>query len=400
MLDRNLLDRLRTPEGEAALTAAMELEPREETFLATSQRLARTFPETLARAAVEQAILRERARPRFSEAERMFFLREALEQATTATVARHRAGRFQGAVEIFDLGCGIGGDALELARVARVVAVDRDWLRLAVLAANAEALGLAASIAPVQADILHPAWKPRGALAFADPSRRRDGRRTRGTSAMDPPLRPLLDVMGTYPGSAVKLSPAVDRRELAGLAAELEFVSLEGELKEATLWLGSLRTASRRATILPGAASMTGEAEPELEVGGVSTYLYEPDPAVLRAELVHTLGARLGMHLIDPQLAFLSSAERTDTPFARCYQVDEVMPFGLKRLREALKSRGVGVVTVKKRGSPVDTESFQQRLRLDGNGEATVILTRSAGRRVAVIAHRRRSETPPEVRPS
>jgi hypothetical protein len=389
VLDLKLLQRLRTSEGESALRAAADLAPTEATFLAVSQQLARTYPERLARAATEQAILRDRARPKFHAAAAMFFLRDALEQATTEAVAAHRAARFGGAPWVFDLGCGIGGDALALASVSRVVAIDKVALRLAVLAANAQTHGRAESVLPVQADLVQAAWRlPPAALAFADPSRRAGGRRLRSTLTADPPLRVLLGVLGPFDGSAVKLSPAVDRDEIAGLAGEVEFVSHEGDLKEATLWSGSLRTTARRATVLPQGASLAGETEPEIEVRGLEGYLYEPDLAVLRAGLVHTLAAKMGAHLIDPDLAFLSSPKRIDTPFARRYRVEDVLPFGLKRLQAALRARRVGVLTLKKRGSPVDTEAFQRRLRLEGEAEATVILTRAEGRRVAVIVRR------------
>ena len=388
MLSPSLLRLLRSPEGQAALHLASELAPTEATFLSASQQLARRFPEALARAAVEQAILRERASGKFRFASRMFFLREALEQATTEAVAIHRAQRFHGAAWVFDLGCGIGGDALALATVGRVMAVDRDGLRLAVLMANGAALGMESRLLPLEADVLNPAWSPPPtALAFADPSRRHNGRRARSAYSADPPLGPLLTVLSSFPGAAVKHSPAVDLEEIRALG-EVEFVSLDGDLKEATLWMGSLRGASRRATILPEGVSLEGDEEPQVDVGQLDTYLYEPDPAVMRARLVRTLAARIGAHLIDPSLAFLSSSAPMDTPFARRYVIEEVLPFGLKRLRESLRARRIGRVTLKKRGSPVDTESFQRRLRLDGDGEATVILTRAEGRRVALLVRR------------
>ena len=42
----------------------------------------------------------------------------------------------------------------------------------------------------------------------------------------------------------------------------------------------------------------------------------------------------------------------------RAYRIEESMPFGVKRLREWLRARGVGRVTVKKRGSPIEPGSF------------------------------------------
>jgi hypothetical protein len=57
----------------------------------------------------------------------------------------------------------------------------------------------------------------------------------------------------------------------------------------------------------------------------------------------------------------------------------------VKRLRAALRSRNVGRLTVKKRGSAVEPDGLRRALRLSGTGEATVVLTRVAGGHVALI---------------
>jgi hypothetical protein len=59
--------------------------------------------------------------------------------------------------------------------------------------------------------------------------------------------------------------------------------------------------------------------------------------------------------------------------------VTDVLPFGLKRLRALLRERGVGTLTVKKRGSAVEPEALRRQLRLRGDAEATIVLTRVAG---------------------
>jgi len=389
VLDQGLLRELQTAEGEAALQAAALLAPSEESFLEASQRLAGRFPERLARAAVEQAILRRRARAKFGAADHLFFLREALEQATSERVALHRAQRFSGAPWIVDFGCGLGGDALALSTVGRVVAIDRDRLRLAVLQANARAVGRTDRIWTVHADLSAEPIRPRpSALAFADPARRARGVRARSSSRSEPPLHRIVEIVERFEGSAVKLSPAVDRAELTEWPAEIEFVSVGGELKEATLWFGSLRMGVRRATILPQGVSLEGDVEPEVDVGPLDSYLVEPDPAVMRAGLVRRLASQLGARQIEPDLALLTTPGAVETPFGRCYQIAEVLPSGLKPLRQALRARGIGPVTLKKRGSAIDTETFRHRLRLGEGEEATVLLTRAGGRRVALLLRR------------
>ena len=105
-----------TPAGQAALAAATALSPTEETFLTHLTRLQKTWPAPLAKAALETAILRGKARAKFSRAAAMYFTREALEQASGERISRYRAARYAGLGRVADLGCGIGGDSVGLAR--------------------------------------------------------------------------------------------------------------------------------------------------------------------------------------------------------------------------------------------------------------------------------------------
>src|SRR5262245_2866548 len=96
VMDLATLARLLSPAGRALLAEAVALGPREQTYLAGFNRLSKRHPADLVRAALETAILRQRARAKFADAERMYFTREALEQASGDVVARHRARRFAG----------------------------------------------------------------------------------------------------------------------------------------------------------------------------------------------------------------------------------------------------------------------------------------------------------------
>jgi hypothetical protein len=111
----------------------------------------------------------------------------------------------------------------------------------------------------------------------------------------------------------------------------------------------------------------------------VGTWLHEPDPAVIRSGLVALVAADLGATLIDPTIAYLTSEAEAAPPWARSYRVDDVLPFNLKKLRALLRSRGVGRVTVKKRGSPIEPEALARQLRGPGERSAVVVVTRVAG---------------------
>jgi hypothetical protein len=117
----------------------------------------------------------------------------------------------------------------------------------------------------------------------------------------------------------------------------------------------------------------------------VRGWLHEPDPAVIRSGLVSLVAAELGATLVDPTIAYLTSDGPAGSPWVRSYRVDEVLPFSLKRLRALLRSRGVGRVTVKKRGSAIEPETLARRLRGPGSGHAVVVVTRVAGAPTALV---------------
>ncbi len=381
-----LLHELLTPGGQEVLRAAEDLAPREEAYLSALGALRRAMPRAsraLAGAALDTALLRARARRKFSRASAMYFTREALEQATMETVGKHHARRFAGAARVADLGCGVGGDTLHLAAAHEVTAVDRDELRLIMARENLATYDAKARL--VRADLTSPGFLQALGLErvaiFCDPSRREAGRRTFNTRDYSPPLPIVLDWQRAWPERpmGIKLSPGVDLRHLSDIEGEVEFVSFEGELKEAMLWLGPLRGVPRRATLLPLGESLIAASPEAAPLSDPSSYLYEPDPAVMRAGLVAELAHRIGAAQIDPDIAYLTSGRLVPTPFARAFAIEATMPFGLKRLREWLRARGVGEVVIKKRGSPLEPRELEHALRLRGDASRTLFLTHVRG---------------------
>ena len=360
--------------------------------------LREAFSPEASHALLETALLRQKGRDKFSRAEEMYFTREALEQASSEAVSHYRAARYAaaGMRTVADLGCSIGGDALALAAHCMVIGIDRDPLRLAMARENVAAYGRSNHFQPLLADL--EALPPLDVDAFFfDPARRDEqGRRLFSVHDYHPPLSLTERWLPSVPHGAVKISPGVDYAELPS-EAEVEFISLDGEVKEGVLWYGELGSGvQRRATLLPGAhtlsdADNSGEPSP---VTGVRRFLYEPDGAVIRAHLVQTLAQRLDATRIDEAIAYLTADQAQETPFARCFVVEEVLPFHLKRLRRRLQERGIGRVTIKKRGSPLEPDELRRRLRLSGPEVAILFLTHVQGEPSVLIGQEYTPPTP------
>jgi SAM-dependent methyltransferase len=384
-LDRQTFAALLTPAGQELLAEAERSDLSDTARLRTLTRLRRHAPPALAAAALETAILRQRATRKFSRAHAMYFTRDALEQATSEAVAAHRARRFAGYEWVVDLGCGVGGDSLALAGEAPTVGVDRDELRLLMARENARAYGLAGGLQFVRADVTG-GGPVLAEAAFVDPARRTaEGRRLFDARLYEPPLAEVLGWRGRFRLLAVKLAPGIRDEDVADVPGEVEFVAEGNELKEAVLWAGEGVAGGRRATILPEGVTLFSAADPAPPVGAAGAVLYEPNPAVIRAHLLGTVAARLDAWQIDPSIAYLSADDARPDPFVRAWRIESVLPFGVDRVRRHLRSLGVGRVTVKKRGSPLEPAAFIAMLRLRGEAERTVVLTRQLGRPVALI---------------
>jgi hypothetical protein len=114
-------------------------------------------------------------------------------------------------------------------------------------------------------------------------------------------------------------------------------------------------------------------------------WLLEPDPAVIHAGLIRVLAESIGASQLDAGIAYLASGDNPGTALVASYRVIGSMPYHEKRLREALRLRGIGHLTVKKRGFPLSPEEVQRRLHLRGDQDGTIALTTIQGRHVAIL---------------
>ena len=367
---------LRTDDGQRLLARAATLEG---PALTVQDALRKEASAAHVALALSQVELRRHAEAKFGDlAARMYFTRDGLEQATRIRVARHRAARLVAAraETAVDLGCGIGGDLVATAEAGITVAgVDLDPVRVAVAEANLDALGLPGAVGVADATTLdHSPF----AVAFADPARRTARGRTFSVDDWTPPW-PFVESL-LRRDACVKVAPGIPH-DLVPDGVEAEWVSDHGEVKEAALWSGRLATTRRRATVIGdnGLATLTDEDDPGAEVRGVGDFLYEPDGAVIRAGLVTAVADGVGGGLVDEHIAWVTADAAYRTPFARGYRVLEELPYREKQLRAALRERGIGALTIKKRGVRVSPEELRKRLALTGDVPATLVMTRVAG---------------------
>ena len=401
---RELLERL----------AGEQVSPERAMQLAESLR--GSYPPDLIAAALTQQALRVLARAKFSRADAMLFTRPGLEQASAEIAARHSAARYAGAAVVADLCCGIGGDLSALAAGRRVIAVDSDLTSLefalhnaavyaaadggtgtGTLGSGAESRRTAGTTAAVCADVRDLVLAGVDAV-FIDPARRKAGRRLRAGHS-EPPLDFCLSLAGRIAAVGIKAAPGLPH-ELVPPGWEIEFLAIGRSLKESLLWSPALATTRRRATVLrsvqpaggspapgtgqpgglpPGLAAgdtLVSAPGPAVPVAAPGAFLLDPSPAVTRAGLVEELAREIGAWKIDPMIAFLSADMPLRTPFARTLRVLESAPWNEKQFARKLRALGIGSADIRRRGLAGDVQQIHRRLGLQGDGSATIVLTR------------------------
>ncbi|MDH6242902.1 class I SAM-dependent methyltransferase [Mycobacterium sp. OTB74] len=337
---------------------------------------------------VETVLLRRRAVAKLPDGGDWLFTDDAVQQATAAPVAAHRARRLAGTV-VHDVTCSIGTELAALRDSAsEVIGSDIDAVRLAMARHN-----LGDGVLLCRADALRPVT--RGTVVVVDPARRSSGRRRFDPRDYVPPLDALLQVYADR-DLVVKCAPGIDFAYLdeAGFAGEVQITSLAGSVREACLWSPGLTEPGvrRRATVLDHSGQPAEEltdADPDdCPTAPAGRWIVDPDGAVVRAGLVRHYAGRHGLWQLDPDIAYLSGDELPSG--VRGFEVLEELPYNEKRLRQALSSREAAAVEILVRGVDVDPDALRSRLRLKRSGAAlSVVITRigtgRVGRAVAFI---------------
>lgn len=346
--------------------------------------LRKAYSPEEAGAALELARLRQSAVEKFGgDARRMFFTREALEQASDPQIRQYRSQsvRMQ---RIVDVCCGIGSDSFAFARAGgEVLGIDLDPLRVEMARLNAAALGIAAQfeVADARAPL------PQTDLIFFDPARRTaEGKRIFDVEQYEPPLSLVKQWQAQT--IMVKLSPGVKIEQVAPYSGTIEFISVEGDLKEAVLHLPRRTAARTVATRLDNGSVLQwsrGDDENEVVLSAPRQWLIEPDPALIRAGLVTQAAHQWNGAQLDETTAYITAGDAPQTPWARSWRVLDWMPFNVKKLRAFLREWNVGQVTVKKRGTAVTPEVLIPQLKLKGEESRTLVLTRLRGEQIAIL---------------
>jgi hypothetical protein len=346
-------------------------------------------PALLVTEVITQARLRTRAKAKFGDfASSMLFSEAGLEQATRLQVAALHAERFKlaGYTNIADLGCGIGADSLAFASMGlAVTAVEQDPQTAALASFN---------LAPFpNAEVRVSDAEQFDLTSFdavwLDPARRDLERKGAKHITLTPAdFSPDLDwSFGIAKPKGIKLGPAFPL-ELIPTEVEAQWVSHQGDLVELALWFEGLNDKPGRSALMLKDGQrylFEGLGLERSVVDSLKQYIYEPDSSLIRSQLLGEFAGQQSMTGVSEGIAYLSSDSLVSSPWLKTYEVLETLPLDEATIRKALSKRGIGKLEIKKRGVDITPEELRPKLKLKGEGAATLILTKVGDARRALI---------------
>lgn len=325
--------------------------------------------------------------------------RRSLQQATPWQVARLKASWF-GNEMVYDLCCGIGGDALELARRGPLIAIDDDSELVACVRRNLTQVSGVDSATASCADVCSVAL-PAGASIHIDPDRRTDQHRTVKPDRYRPDWNAVCRIVSTADAAIIKLAPAAEFDPATIGQLHRCWISLRRTVREQSVLVGK---TIDRAGLMPGqrsAVSIRSDGttiwfRPQaIDDAAIETVeqpmrlLIDPDPAIRAAGLTETFARDYDLRLLHQASGFLT-ADTVKPAVSEIAVASEVVWFGPcddRKLRREFRTRDVFPETIKVRGTDHNPSVLTKRYRKCGQQPVTLWIGRAGKRVFAAITN-------------
>lgn len=317
----------------------------------------------------------------------------ALEQSTAKDIGSYKAGLFPKASSIDDLCCGMGGDSFFLSTESEVCGYDLSPERSAMYRFNTRAMGFErkAEIADVRS------VKNRGEYFTIDSARREKlGDCQRKFSELTPAFSEILEIAKHYRGGIAKLPPGYPIEEFPA-DAEIAYLGSRNDCRECLVLFGEMARNPGKARAV--AFDAAGEAHewfsdfslseiPELPTGPLGEFIAEPIPVLVRSHLFSEIALKTSptASLVSPGIAYVTSSDPLDKFAFHNYRVLGSVPLSTGKVKALLKAKGIGKLTLKKRGVEIVPEAEIRRLSPKGSEEGVLFYTRIDGEKAAILA--------------
>ena len=294
------------------------------------------------------------------------------EQCSSSATAMYKAGLLKGCKTIADLTGGLGVDSWVFSQVAGKVYHNeiKDSL-LKATENNFKALGVTNVIFSLQYAEDRIKSLPEVDAIYLDPARRDNlGKKVFLVEDCQPDVLNLLpELFKKAPKVLVKLSPMADitmlRERFGARLRELHVVSLKGEVKELLLLLTREDNPNTLiiATNLKDSLAFLPEEERDAAAAyplnlNELQYLFEPDPAILKAGAFKLVCSRFGL----TKLALSTHLYLTEKPcpFGKNFRILDVFDLNKAGIKECAAKYPEAEVSA--RNVPISSDELRSRL--------------------------------------
>ena len=311
-----------------------------------------------------------------SQAAKLHYRDEDIRWATHELAAEYRAQRLK-CKTIVDIGCGIGFQSFAFAKICKkVYAVEIDEEKIKLAKKNAQILGWK-NIEFIHGDALSEKvlkQLKKVDMVFCDPERSPEERK-RKVATIKPSIPELLHKYGALTENiAIEFPPQITELPFD---CEREYLSIDGALNRLTLYFGDLKKCERSAVILPGKERLCPAEEATLkETERLGEYLYEADPAVVKAGLLAELSEEAEVERYeDGKAVFFTSDKKVKSSFFKnTFKVIDMCAQEEHEIIAALQKHEAGRVILRIPVDPADYWKIRKKMEAKLAGDKTYAL--------------------------
>lgn len=340
------------------------------------------------RAALQQIEGRQIAKaklPTFAKTDDIVYpVKLSMEQCSSEKTAQYKQSIAGDGASMIDLTSGFGIDFYFISRNfknAEYVERNADLCRIA--SHNFKALG-ATNVSATNADGIEliKASTSHYDLIFLDPARRdKNGNKTVEIKDCEPDVVALKNtLLSKCDRMMLKLSPMLDIKSAVrdlGCVEEVHVVAVDNECKE--LIFVCKKDAEFKSVVAANIKSVGGTEilESTASFEGVTystplTYLYEPNVAILKANISDCLASEK-IKKIAPFSHIFTSDELCDDFPGRKFEVEKCFSMNKKELKENLD--GIKRANITCRNFPLQADELRKRLGIKDGGDKYIIAT-------------------------
>jgi hypothetical protein len=331
-----------------------------------------------------------------------FPLALSLEQASSERTAKFKAGLCSGK-KMADLTGGLGVDSYFFAQhFESLVYVEQNAELLAAAQHNFARLGVQnVHFENCSAEDFLEKTTESFDLIYLDPARR-DERKGKVFQLNDcsPDILEIRDlILKRSSKILLKTAPLLDLRQAAnqlGLVSRIWVVASEGDCREVLYLLEADKTPLDQILI---SAVVLSENEPgtfefswaeeqlaEAPLAAPLHFLYEPNPAVLKAGAFRSFAKRFGLAKLHPNTHLYTSTVLAQGVPARSFAIDQVCKYDKKAVQAAVPS---GKANITCRNFPDNPDQVRQKLGLADGGEIYLFAASDAENKKVVMVCRK-----------